>query len=235
MSLQNSIRVRGFSGTVQLAFRRAFNFDNTPPHILSRMLDLEKFDREHCVETAGLIELDRLRIDSPSKVHGTRYGGMAPWRMKKLLETIPSTFRDRTFIDFGSGKGAALFQAAAYPFRKIIGVEFSPELHECAVRNIATFRSRDRQCHDIEAVCGDGGAFEFPEGPWVLFFNSPFDVPVWRRVEENLRRAPRGRGRSYLIYSNKGWLPEAAAYVHQLDYLRLIHEDDTSRVYEFTD
>ncbi len=233
MSLHNSLRVRGVGGTIQLAYRRVFNFGKTPPHILSRMLDLEKFDREHGVETAGLIELDRLRIDSPVKIHGTRYGGMAPWRMRELLSRIPGSLCGHTFIDIGSGKGAVLFQASAFPFRKIIGVEFSPELHAAALRNIHNFHSRTRKCHDIAAICGDGGAFEYPEGPWVLFFNSPFDVPVWRRAAENLARAKRGAGNSYLIYSNVGWLPEAAAFVHSLDFLKLVHEDDTSRIYEF--
>ena len=75
MSLSNSLRVRGVGGTLHLAWRRFRDQGRTPPHILSRMLDLERYDREHHVETAGLIELDELEIDSPVKANGTRYGG----------------------------------------------------------------------------------------------------------------------------------------------------------------
>lgn len=235
MGIRHSIQVRGIGGTLQLVFLRVFNFSGTPGHIISRMLDLRRFDRQHNVETAGLIELDQLKFESPSKAHGTRYGGITAWRLKDLLDRIPVDFSRYTFIDIGSGKGAALFHASEYPFKKIIGVEFSPELHEVAVRNIASFRSRTRKCKDIEAICGDGGAYQYPEGPWVLFFNTPFDVPVWERAAANLARAQRGYGTSYLIYSNNLWIPEAAEFVRRLSYLKLIYqeEDQTSRIYEF--
>jgi SAM-dependent methyltransferase len=234
MSIGNSIRVRGIGGTLHLLLLRCFNFNRTPAHILSRMLDLKKFDREHNVETAGLIELDELGFDSPVKKLGTRYGGITPWRLKDLLDQIPEDFSTYTFIDIGSGKGAALFHAAEYPFRRIIGVEFSPELHEVALRNIKSFRSKTRKCMQIEAVCGDGGAYELPEGPLILFYNSPFDVPVWERAAKQIENMKPGNGRSYLIYSNWGWLPNAAAFVDQLSFLKLIHvdSDQTSRIYE---
>lgn len=235
MGIRHSIQVRGIGGTLQLVLHRVFNFNGTPGHIISRMLDLKRFDREHNVETAGLIELEQLKFDSPNKQHGSRYGGITAWRLKDLLDRIPADFSTYTFIDIGSGKGAALFHASDYPFKKIIGVEFSPELHEVALRNIANFRSRTRKCMNIEAVCGDGGAYEYPEGPWVLFFNVPFGVPVWERVAENLERAKRGRGTSYLIYSNVLWRPDAAEFVRRQSYLKLIYqeEDQTSRIYEF--
>lgn len=196
-------------------------------------MDLRRFDREHGVATAGLIELDQLRFDSPSKAHGTRYGGVAPWQMKDLLDRIPADLRRYIFIDIGSGKGAALFHAAEYPFQEIIGVEFSPELHAMALRNISTFHSRTRKCEKITAICEDAGSWGYPEGPWVLLFNSPFGLPVWQRVAENLARAPRGTGNGYLIFLNFGWNPGAAEFVDQLPFLKLIYSDDTARIYEF--
>jgi len=221
-------------GTVELALLHLLNFKRVPGHILSRMLDLRRYDREHGVETAGLIETENLNVESDSKTHGTRYGGATPWLMKQTLERIPVDFRDYTFIDVGSGKGAALFQASDFPFKQIIGVEYARELHEAAVRNLASFRSKTRLCHDIKVLCEDGGDYRFPEGPWVLLFNSPFGVPIWRRVADNLRHAPRGHGTSYLILMNYGWVPEAAGFVEELDFLRLIHRGETVLIFEFT-
>jgi len=215
---------------------RCTNFGKAPSYLLSRTLDLQNYDREHNIETAGLIELDELGFDSPNKAVGTRYGGMTPWRMKDLLNRIPGDLSNHTFIDIGSGKGAALFQASDFPFQKIIGVEFSPELHEIAVRNIASFRSRTQKCHSICSVCGDAGAYEYPEGPWVLFFNTPFGLPVWEKAAENLARAASAAGgkfKSYLIYANFGWDPEAAQFADNLSFLRRVYSDDTSRTYEF--
>ncbi len=233
MSLQNSVRVRGVEGTLHLMLLRFFNSGRIPEHILTRNFDLKRFDREHSVDTAGLIELDQLDFESPVKAHGTRYGGFPAWRLRDLFAQIPADFSRYSFIDLGSGKGAALFCAAEYPFHRIIGVEFSPELHEATLRNMSTYRSRAQKCRDIVSVCGDAGDYVFPEGPWVLFFNTPFGLPVWERVAANLALARRGQGTSYLIYSNYGWKLETAEFVHKLSFLRMVHEDDTSRIYEF--
>lgn len=233
MSLKNSLRVRGVGGTIQLGLARLFNFNRTPTYILSRMLDLRRYDREHGIETAGLIETADLKFESSSKAHGTRYGGATPWLFRDILDRIPARFADYTFIDIGSGKGAALFLASDYPFKEIIGVEYAPELHEAAVRNISKFRSTTQKCHAIKSICADGGTYQYPEGPWILFFNSPFDVPIWKPAAENIERAPRGTGKSYLIYMNYGWLPQAAAFVESLAFLKLIYRGETTLIFEF--
>ncbi len=233
VSVSNSLRVRGLSGTIHLAFLRLFNFNGTPEHILSRMLDLRRYDREHGVETAGLIETAQLKFDSASKAHGTRYGGATPWLFRDTLDRIPIDHKNYTFIDIGSGKGAALFQASDYPFKAIVGVEYAPELHAAALRNIASFRSTTQRCRNITAICEDGGAYQYPDGPWLLFFNSPFGVPIWKRVAENIERSPRGSQKSWLIYMNHGWDAEAAEFVEGLGFLKLMYRGDTVLIFEF--
>ena len=47
MSLSNSLRVRGLSGTLELALCHLFNPKRVPGHILSRMVDLRRYDRKH--------------------------------------------------------------------------------------------------------------------------------------------------------------------------------------------
>lgn len=233
MSLRNSLRVRGVIGTLHLGFLRLFNFKGTPPHIISRMLDLRRYDREHGVETAGLVELDQLEIDSSSKAYGTRYGGATPWLFKEILDRIPIDHKNYTFIDIGSGKGAALFHASEYPFKQIIGVEFAQALHEVALRNIANFHSKTQRCKNITAICMDATDYEYPEGPWVLFFNTPFGAPIWKLVAENIVRSPRGDKKSYLIHMNYGWNPEAAEFVEGLSFLKLVYLGDTTSIFEF--
>ena len=82
-------------------------------------------------------------------------------------------------------------------------------------------------------VCEDAGVYAFPEGPWVLFFNSPFGVPIWERVVANLQQTPKVAGPHYLIFMNYGWVPEAANYVLSLDFLGLIYRGDTVLIFEF--
>jgi SAM-dependent methyltransferase len=233
MSLANSLRVRGVGGTVELALRRAFNFDHVPEHLLSRMVDLRRYDRKHHVNTAGLVELDKLDIDSPSKAHGTRYGGASPWQFRDLLESLPIDASKYTFIDIGSGKGAALFQASNFPFREIIGVEFSPALHDDAVRNLKTFRSDTQKCHKITPVCADATQYVLPEAPWVLFFNCPFDATIWKPVAESLARTPRGTETSYLIHMSPGFLPGVREFVENLYFLKLSSRMEYADIFEF--
>ncbi len=232
MSLSNSLRVRGVGGTLQLAWRRFRDKDGTPAYILSRTLDLERFDREHHVETAGLIELDELEISSPSKKHGVRYGGASPWIFKDLMARLPIDHSKYTFIDIGSGKGAALFQASDYPFREIIGVEFSLQLHQAALRNLRSFRSNTQRCTKITPICEDASAYEYPPGPWVLFFNSPFDVPLWKLTADNIARCAEGHPGSYLIHMNRGFVPGTPEFVESIPFLRRIYCDDVSAIFE---
>ena len=204
-----------------------------PAHILSRMIDLERYDREHNVETAGLIELDELEFQSASKADGSRYGGASPWIFRDAMESLTIDHECYTFIDIGSGKGSALFYASDYPFRRIIGVEFAPELDVVAKRNIRQFRSKTQKCKALEAVCGDAATYDYPEGPWVLFFNCPFGPPIWKRVAENLSRAQHGFAGSYLIHMQAGFRPGAKEFVRALPFLKLIHADDVVEVFEF--
>src|SRR5947209_646072 len=111
MGIYHSLKVRGIFGTVHLALVRLLNFDGTPGHIISRMYDLRRFDRVHCVDTAGLIELDDIEFLSPTKAAGTRYGGVTSWLFKEILGQMTINHRAYSFIDIGSGKGAALLHA----------------------------------------------------------------------------------------------------------------------------
>src|SRR6185503_12151373 len=77
--------------------------------------------------------------------------GYAPsaWHvLPRALRYIGVSDHD-TFIDFGCGKGRVVHQAARWPFRRVIGVEVSPELAEIARAGLAARRHRHRS-RDVE-------------------------------------------------------------------------------------
>lgn len=158
-----------------------------------------QFDQEWGVETDGEVEgwtyLSDLDISSPNWIHGNNYAPIEPARFKAILETLSIRFEDFVFVDFGSGKGRALLLASEAPFRKIIGIDFSPELHAVALSNIAKFNSPRRMCPTVESVCGDFLAFPLPLEPSVLFFFDPCDKRVLAamlaKVSESLGAHPR--------------------------------------------
>jgi tRNA1(Val) A37 N6-methylase TrmN6 len=61
-----------------------------------------------------------------------------------MLALLPINLDDYTIVDIGSGKGKLLLLASNYPFRRIIGVEYAPLLHEIAKKTSRTFGHRHR-------------------------------------------------------------------------------------------
>ena len=92
------------------------------------------------------------------------------------------------FVDYGSGKGRIVIEAAAYSFAKVIGVEFSEMLHDVALENIRTVQTR-RACPDIDLQLADATTWPIPNAANVFFFFNPFDGEILARVFENLRRS----------------------------------------------
>lgn len=165
------------------------------------------YDRVHRVDTSGRIAINRLGVESANAQLATWYEPSPNACFRQLLGQLPIEFGQYTFVDYGSGKGRVLFLAADCPFREIIGVEFSPELHRVACRNIATYRSRHQRCRQIKSRCMDAVDFELPAGPLVLFFYSPFRAAVFERILARIEDSARIQPRSiYLLYL--GVLPE---------------------------
>jgi SAM-dependent methyltransferase len=94
-----------------------------------------------------------------------------------------------TFVDFGSGKGRALLLASEFPFKRIIGLEFSPELHRIARENVDRYPSETQKCVNIESLNIDFVDFVFPGGPAVLFFFDPCRLPILEKVLARTRQS----------------------------------------------
>jgi len=144
-----------------------------------------KFDREFNVDTAGLISLAHLDVDSPNWIHGQNYGPTSPATFEAVMNALSIDVSKFTFIDFGSGKGAALLYALAFPFQKIIGVEFSLQLHRCAESNIARYPLANGRA--IRSIHCDAAKFEIPREPLVTYFHNPFSGVIMDAVLTNIR------------------------------------------------
>jgi SAM-dependent methyltransferase len=163
------------------------------------------FDREHGVETDGELDgwvyLSDLEIPSSNWIHGTNYAAIEPEQFRAILSSLALRFQDFVFVDFGSGKGRALLLASEFPFKKIVGIEFSPELHAVAQRNIAKYNLAQRRCASVESVYMDFLEFPLPLEPSVFFLFDPCDAFVlgklMAKVTESLRAHPR---ELYLVY-----------------------------------
>jgi SAM-dependent methyltransferase len=112
-------------------------------------------------------------------------------------------FHDFVFLDLGSGKGRTLLMASDYPFRRIVGVELLPALHQAAQENLSKYRSETQKCFALESICVDATEFPLPAGPTVLYLFNPFPEAGLRRVIANLEQSLRTHPRAvYLLYHN---------------------------------
>jgi SAM-dependent methyltransferase len=134
-----------------------------------------------------------------------------------------------TFIDMGSGKGRVLFVAAEYPFRKVVGVEFSNALHEEAMANLKRYRYSGRRCADIEPVHVDARDFDFPDDNLVIYLFNPFGPEVMERMLANLERSLETHPRHAIVVML--W-PDHSDVVERMAIMRVYKKTRRHHIYE---
>ena len=199
-----------------LAAIAEFLRDSTPERHRQRYGDVD-YDWEHRVNTTSATVSCRDRLLG---VFHSPYQPTEPALFHEMLhvlrEQIGSDLCQFTFIDLGSGKGRTLLMASDYFFRRIIGVELLPALHQAAQENICLYKSESQQCFAIESICADATQFRFPAEPIVLYLFNPFPIAGLRHVMTNLEQSLHTAQRPfYLLYHNtilEDVLSESAAF-----------------------
>jgi SAM-dependent methyltransferase len=151
----------------------------------SRRADL--FDEKYGTDTGGVREIGSLDVvNAHAARYAARYDPSNPELVRNQLSRLQLDYGRFTFIDFGSGKGRVLLTAARFPFTEVIGVEFSRELHEIALRNIVRFPPNETRAGSIRSVHGDAGTFKLPQSDLLCYFYNPFGPPVLEAVAARL-------------------------------------------------
>jgi Histone methylation protein DOT1 len=202
--------------------RRAFDATVKPVYVAVRGLGGRVLDRWYGIRTTGEVQLADLGLGAADR---NRYKATEWTTLPRILPRREVAEHD-VFIDFGSGLGRVVHQAAHYPFRRVIGVELSETLSEVARANIERGRHRLR-CQDVEIVTADAVEYDVPDDVTVAFFANPFTGRVFATVIEHLltsvdRRPRRLRliyrcpteheylmetGRFRLVRVARGWRP----------------------------
>ncbi len=179
--------------------RRAFDRTVKPLFVGVRTRVIGVLEQRAGIRTEGHFTPDELGF---SPEHRARYEPSQWFGLRRILppRLVGS---DEVFIDYGSGMGRIVYQAAAwYPFRRVIGIELSPRLNDIARDNIA--RNRDRlRCRDVELVATDALDYAVPDDVTVVYFGNPFQGPVFggvvAQLKASLERRPR---RMRIVYGN---------------------------------
>lgn len=180
------------------------------------------YDWHHNVDTWEPITLDKLHIESENLTHGVRYDPTTRSRFRRIMKAFHLPLDRYTFIDLGCGKGKVLLLASLYPFRRIVGVEFSAELAHAAARNARTFRPRSEQkCKEISVVCTDAAHYQLPTGPLLIYRYNPFREQVMKSVLSEIKRAlAAGSEEIYLAYL----MPKLGQLLKDSGFLVLVQE-----------
>jgi SAM-dependent methyltransferase len=188
------------------------------------------FDSTRHVQTSGLVGLHRGKKYVGELRDNNIYGPVRVANARRALRDVPlSDYSKYTFIDVGSGKGRVLFVAAEYPFRKVIGVEFSNDLHEEALANIKRYKFLKQRCADIESVYADAAEFEFPDENLVIYMFNPFGPEVMRRMLANLERSIERHPRHVVVVML--W-PDHSDMVERMGCMRVYRKSRRHHIFE---
>lgn len=181
-------------------------------HWLTRLV----FELPHGLETSQAVKLSELGLADPYRRDYRPSGWLALRRILKHSEVGP----DDVFVDFGSGAGRVVIEAARYPFAAVIGVELAPDLHKRAEINVARAAGGFRASR-VELVNSDVLEFEIPDELTVAYFANPFTGPIFatvlEKLAESLGRKPR---RLRIVYLNP--VEEDAVFAAGARRIRLV-------------
>lgn len=147
-------------------------------------------------EAAEIVWLADLGLAEP----GRNSYSPSSWGALKSILPASEVRPDDVFIDLGCGMGRVVFEAAGYPFRRVLGVDIAPSLVEAA--SVVIDRNRHNfRCRDVELAVADVATYRVPDDVTVAYVASPVEGALFeallRRLIESVDRNPR---RLRLIY-----------------------------------
>ena len=118
--------------------------------------------------------------------------------MNDLENSIDKPLNKNLFVDYGSGKGAAIIHAKQLGFKKTIGIEFAKELNDQALKNIKAL-----ELENVISLYADASEYTLANDISVIYFFNPFDEVVMQKVINNiLTQKQRFENDVYVIYGN---------------------------------
>lgn len=179
------------------------------------------FDLRFGLNTTRWVNLDHLKINSENKHRGRAYQPTRLRPFKKLMDRLDFP-KDSIFVDFGAGKGRVLLAAGRYGFRKIVGVEFSPELCQEARKNLDLFKQKTDLNIEVEIIEADAAYYQIADGENIFFMFNPFDNGVMSKLLENVQMSLQKNPRKiWLIYNNpiyQNTIEQQGNFIKLLDY-----------------
>ncbi|MGY8767699.1 MAG: class I SAM-dependent methyltransferase [Pirellulales bacterium] len=178
------------------------------------------------ISTSTKVEIDELGFTSEC----VGYEPINYTCFNRILDNLEIRPDQEVFLDYGCGKGRAVVIAATRPFKRVLGLELSPELSESARENIDRAQ-KHLQCPNVEIVTANACKYTVPEDVSMIFLWNPFQGSILESVIERIResavKAPR---KLQVIYVLPHGEPNAMQQIPWLSDQKQVHTNFWSGV-----
>lgn len=156
------------------------------------------------LDVLDIVKVDALAVPEAQRAQANRYEATPDLEFRYVLEMLGLVYSQYRFCDYGSGKGGVLAVAARYPFKQVSGIEFCPDLHAIALKNLEQLsKSGKIIASSVMPILQDATNFIPPAEPHVFYFYNPFKPTVFQAVLDHCQISGNSAcGQSYILYKN---------------------------------
>lgn len=161
-----------------------------------------KYEKKLGINTHSIVNLNSLTLAGANSEQNHHYQGASYFILFSILNKLPEDIKNSNFVDYGCGKGRALFVAEQCGFTKLIGVDIAKELIDDANANKLVYQKKNNQSQ-FHFLFNDATTFQIPENTRVFYFFNPFGKDIMQKVIQNIKESLKQNPRKiYCIYLN---------------------------------
>ena len=173
------------------------------PYHTFRLLYFEShYEKALHLKTSQIVNLNELTLAGANSSQNHHYQGASYYVLFHVFKQLPSHLWNSELLDYGCGKGRALFVAEQCGFKHLIGIDIAKELIDEAGNNEAHYTKKQADSV-FQWIQQDATLFSIPEQAQVFYFFNPFGKNIMEAVLKNILNSYEKHPRDiYIIYLN---------------------------------
>ena len=161
-----------------------------------------KYEKRLGIKTHSIVNLDKLTLAGMASEENHHYQGASYYILFKVFNLLPTQLKSKPLIDYGCGKGRALFVAEQCGFTNLIGVDIAKELIEDAKANQKIYSKMYKESK-FSFLFEDATKYIIPNDADTFYFFNPFGEKIIQMVINNIKESLKQNPRTvYCIYLN---------------------------------
>ena len=160
------------------------------------------FDFRYGTDTSSKDKSVDPDVTSVTAVDAIRYAPTRARHFHALMTDFEFPYGS-VFVDVGCGKGKVLIMAMGYPFKRVVGIEFSSRLSDIAKENVERYCGK-KSLNNIAVIHHrDVVDYDIEPDENIFYLYNPFNERVMKRFIENIVKSQKQDPRPiWLVYYN---------------------------------